>query len=171
MIPRNIEILPKSCFAQSKLESIIFENESRLTRIKDSCFFNCSLKSICIPQHVEILPKSCFAGEGFWRPNAFESITFENESRLTRIEDSCFRFSRLREIFIPSSVQHIAENAFDHQVTVIRNISESIAGDGLIALRSIVESILYDDGSDIDADELNRVTWRLLHTLLHPDTE
>jgi hypothetical protein len=60
-IPLNVEILPKSCFAQSKLESITFESESRLTRIEETCFLNCSLKSICIPRNVEILPKSCFA--------------------------------------------------------------------------------------------------------------
>jgi hypothetical protein len=55
-ISRNVEILPKLCFTYSKLEPLTFENESRLTRIEDSCFLYCSLKSICIPRNVEILP-------------------------------------------------------------------------------------------------------------------
>jgi hypothetical protein len=92
IIPRNVEILAKSCFAQSTLESLTFENESRLTRIEDSCFSYCSLKSICIPRNVEILSKSCFYC------SKLESITIESESRLTRIEDSCFSNSSLEDV-------------------------------------------------------------------------
>jgi hypothetical protein len=40
-IPRNVEILGKSCFSASRLESIIFENESRLTFIGKTSFNNC----------------------------------------------------------------------------------------------------------------------------------
>jgi hypothetical protein len=45
-IPRNVEILSKFCFYGSKLESITFESESRLTQIEDSCLSNCSLEEV-----------------------------------------------------------------------------------------------------------------------------
>jgi hypothetical protein len=92
IIWKKVEIFGKSCFASSKLESITFESESRLTRIGHSCFSNCSLKSIIIPRNVEILPKSCFAR------SQMKSITFESESRLTRIEDSCFSYCLLEDV-------------------------------------------------------------------------
>jgi hypothetical protein len=44
-IPRNVEIFSKLCFARSKLKLITFESESRLTRIEDLCFSNCSLEN------------------------------------------------------------------------------------------------------------------------------
>jgi hypothetical protein len=83
-IPRNAEVLLKSCFADSKLKSITCESESRLTRIEESGLFNCSLTSICIPRNVEILPNSYVAD------SKLESITFESKLRLTRIEEPCF---------------------------------------------------------------------------------
>jgi hypothetical protein len=92
--PRNVESLGKSCFAGdsmkfNSLESITFENNSRLTRIEDSCFEYCSLKSICIPRNVEMLGKLCFAGHSR-KLSSLEWLTFENDSQLARIEDSCF---------------------------------------------------------------------------------
>jgi hypothetical protein len=115
-IPRNVEILGKSCFAGDydkfhSLELITFENDSRLTRIEDSCFQKCSLKSICIPRNVEILGKSCFADD-FMKANSLESITFENDSRLTRIEDSCFWCCPLKSICIPRNVEILGKSCF-----------------------------------------------------------
>jgi hypothetical protein len=78
---KEIEVLGKSCFACSNLETVTFESESRLTRIEESCFEKCSMKSICIPRNVEILGKSCFYS------SKLESFTFESESRLTRMEE------------------------------------------------------------------------------------
>jgi hypothetical protein len=61
------------------------------------------LKSICILRNVEILGKSCFAGD-CTKFNSLESITFENDSRLTRIEDYCFQKCSLKSICIPRNV-------------------------------------------------------------------
>jgi hypothetical protein len=57
-IPRNVEILPKSCFSRSKLESITFESESHLTLIKDSCFEDCSLEDVDYLVYISAIPKS-----------------------------------------------------------------------------------------------------------------
>jgi hypothetical protein len=55
-VPRNVEMLRKSCFDESKHESITFESDSQLKRIDDSCFSSCfELKSICIPPDAENL--------------------------------------------------------------------------------------------------------------------
>jgi hypothetical protein len=61
-IPRNLEMLRKSCFKRLKLESITFESESRLTRIEESCFSSCSLKSISIPRNGDFIAGSAFEG-------------------------------------------------------------------------------------------------------------
>jgi hypothetical protein len=103
----DIKILGKSCFCCChQLESIIFGNESRLVEIDEKCFYNCSLKSICIPRNVEILLSSCFENA------KLESITFESESQLMRIEYECFRHCPLKSICIPRNVDFIDGSAF-----------------------------------------------------------
>jgi hypothetical protein len=57
-ILRNVEILPKSCFAESKLKSITFESESHLTLIEDSCFKNCSLEDVDYLVDISSIPRS-----------------------------------------------------------------------------------------------------------------
>jgi len=86
-IPNWLSVLDKFCFCNSNVESLTFESESMLTRIEEECLVRCPLKSICIPRSVEILGKSCFAGQsGFGgKPSSLETITFESESRLTRM--------------------------------------------------------------------------------------
>jgi hypothetical protein len=87
IIPSSVEILCKSCFASCEsLESVLFENDSKLQRIGEAAFYTSGLKSIIIPSSVEILCKSCFAS-----CKSLESIIFLNQSHLIRIEPGVFR--------------------------------------------------------------------------------
>jgi hypothetical protein len=110
-IARSFDALCKSCFVSSKLVLISFEPGSRVNRIEESCFEFCSVQSICIPNSVEILCKSCFAGSQC-KLLKINSITFEWESKLKPIEESCFKFCSLQSICIPSSVVWIDASAF-----------------------------------------------------------
>jgi hypothetical protein len=53
-----------------------------------------------------VLGESCFSGSGF------ESITFEGESRLKQIEESCFTCSSLKSICIPRDVEILDKSRF-----------------------------------------------------------
>jgi hypothetical protein len=70
-----------SCWCHAKRRD---GDESRLKRIKESCFASCSFKSICIPRNVDIFGNLCFSYSPIQR------ITFESESQLTCIGVNCF---------------------------------------------------------------------------------
>jgi hypothetical protein len=107
-IPATVVVLVKSCFEKwTRLESIVFENDSKLIQISESSFSRSGLKSIAIPSSVEILCKSCFESCA-----SLESISFENNSKLTRIEESAFSRSGLKSIAIPSSVEILCKFCF-----------------------------------------------------------
>jgi hypothetical protein len=92
-------------FISVSVESIIFENDSKLIRIDESAFSHSGLKSIIIPSSVEILCQSCFR---YCR--SLESIIFENDSKLIRIGELAFSESGLKSIIIPSSVEILCKS-------------------------------------------------------------
>jgi hypothetical protein len=147
-ISRNVEILGKSCFSDSKVELITFENESQLAVIEDFCFLKCSMKSINIPRNVEYIAGSVFLhcncraiivdkienrlvlyfgdsvevsiwqeikilGESCFCGSKVELITFEKESQLTLIEESCFLKYSFKSINIPRNVEVLGCLCFD----------------------------------------------------------
>jgi hypothetical protein len=57
-VPRSFEILSKSWFSGSNIETILFKHELRLTRFNDLCFSNCPRKSIYILRNDKILSNS-----------------------------------------------------------------------------------------------------------------
>jgi hypothetical protein len=59
------------------------------------------------PSSVEIIGEACFV-----RCGSFTSLTFESESKLSRIETYAFQESGLIEIVIPSSVEILCESCF-----------------------------------------------------------
>jgi hypothetical protein len=163
----DIEVLGKSCFDHSGLESITFGHQSLFKRIEESCFANCSLKSILIPRNVEfidgsafvscqcesvtvdpsnrrfvidrsflidkieqrlirylgtschvhiwndvkIIGRQCFAS-ALNRWKGIDTVTFEKESRLQQIDESCFSDCSLRSIWIPRRVEILGKSCF-----------------------------------------------------------
>jgi hypothetical protein len=112
-IPRSVTLLGKSCFCEAQIDTLTFESQSRLERIDDSCFQNCKLTSICIPRGVELLGSSCFAGSAE-KPNKVGQVTFEPESRLRQIGESCFQYCLITGICIPRSVGVLCKSCFHH---------------------------------------------------------
>jgi uncharacterized protein YuzB (UPF0349 family) len=105
----NIEMLESKCFSSCKsLSSILFESNSRLTRIESFAFSSRSLQSILIPSNVEILGSGCFS-----YCESLSSITFESNSQLTRIESEAFSSSSFRSIILPSIILFVASDAID----------------------------------------------------------
>jgi hypothetical protein len=90
---------------------VTFEPESQVRRIEELCFSGCSVRSLCIPASVEILGRMCLAGD-WTKPNTIQTLTFESESRLIRIEESCFLNSFLKAIWIPRSVKFLGPSCF-----------------------------------------------------------
>jgi uncharacterized protein YuzB (UPF0349 family) len=90
-----------------KLQFMVFESNSHLTRIEPYAFSQSSLQSIFIPCNVEILEAACFA-----HCESLLSITFESNSRLTRIGWGAFTQTALQSILIPSSVEVLEDLCF-----------------------------------------------------------
>jgi predicted transcriptional regulator len=137
-IPRHVQILCSACFVSCKsLSSIVFENESELTRIETNAFWSCSsLKSITIPRHVQILCSACF-----FSCKSLSSISFENESELTRIESIAFwSCSSLKSITIPQYVDALDGSAFSGIPDILISIDSN-------NLHFVVESDLIFDSS------------------------
>jgi hypothetical protein len=100
--------LGKESFSECRsLESVTFENCSRLERIGEYSFFHSGLRSIEIPSSVVVLGTLSFR-----ECRSLESVTFENGARLERIDESAFRKSGLKSIVIPSSVAFVSDCAF-----------------------------------------------------------
>jgi hypothetical protein len=117
VIPSRVIVLAKSSFnCCMSLESVIFEDGSRLERIEQLAFHKSGLDSIAIPSSVIVLGTEAFRG-----CKSLKSVIFENGSRLERIDESAFRESRLDSIVIPASVVFVDDSAFDRRVTVIRS--------------------------------------------------
>jgi hypothetical protein len=110
-LPRSVEVLGKECFFCAQIEFLRVEEGSKLQSIQESCFRMCSIKSVRIPRSLEVLGKQCFGGSDK-RIGLIEKISFESQSRLTRIDDCCFAFCRLKSICIPRSVELLGKGCF-----------------------------------------------------------
>jgi hypothetical protein len=108
VIPFSVVVLGNSSFYECKsLESVTFENGSRLERIEESAFHRSGLQSILIPSYVVVLGIRSFSG-----CKSLESVTFESGSRLARIEIHAFSDSGLKSIVIPRSVRTVSSSFF-----------------------------------------------------------
>jgi hypothetical protein len=104
----SVVVLRESSFSGcNSLESVMFENGSKLEQIKESVFSESGLRSIQIPSSVVLLGKSIFL-----RCTSLEAVVFERDSQLARIEESAFFGSGLRSIQISSSVILLDKSSF-----------------------------------------------------------
>jgi hypothetical protein len=116
-IPRSVQFIDGSAFADVKLDSIsieagndIFhvEHEFLLDLVHHKGIRHFSVSShIEIPRTIEILGSSCFS-----YCKSLSSISFESNSVLKRIESSAFSSSSLQLIVIPRSVEIICSECF-----------------------------------------------------------
>jgi hypothetical protein len=115
-LARSIRILDSLCFANSKLERLSFESDSKLVRIDDRCFYRCPMKVIWIPRHVDFIAGSAF------QESAIESIFFEPVNQrfvfqegflIDRIESRIVRcLNRSDQIHIPQNMEILEKSSF-----------------------------------------------------------
>jgi hypothetical protein len=94
-------IVPSSVFFPSLVAP------ARVAWIGPHSFADEQIKSITISRHVEVLRSSCFLYCG-----SLSSISFENDSRLRRIESNAFDGTALGSITIPRSVEILCSSCF-----------------------------------------------------------
>ena len=109
-IPKSVISIGYEAFYNcTALQSVTFENDSRLITIGSSAFYGCSsLKTITLPKGLTALPYNLF-----YRAYALENVFFEEGSRLTAIYSGAFsNCLKLKSFFVPASVTYIANDAF-----------------------------------------------------------
>ncbi len=109
IIPASVEKIGMLAFGVcDELESVVFEENSKLKEIGRSAFSKCPLKSINIPSSVRYIRYQAFR-----ECKKMESLVFEDGSKLEVIEHGAFVYcSSLKSVTIPSSVVKIDEHAF-----------------------------------------------------------
>jgi hypothetical protein len=107
-IESSIERICEGCFMSCEsVKSVIFEENSQLSRLEDRAFFESRLTSIHLPASVTVIGEDCFGD-----CRSLVSITFESGSQLSRLAQWAFRESGLRSIHLPASVTVIGAECF-----------------------------------------------------------
>jgi hypothetical protein len=108
MVLSNVEVIGCLCFEGCKsLSEVIFEPQSRLRIMPESCFQGTCLRKVKIPRSVEVIEGKCFACI-----HALCEVTFESDSLLRKIGYGAFSRTSLEWICIPASVEYIGSYCF-----------------------------------------------------------
>ena len=107
-IPKKVYCIGESAFENTVINSVEFDEGSKLETIDKSAFKGCNnLKSIVIPASVTTIGAYAFSG-----CTNLTSVTFEEGSKLETL-NSIFQNSGITEFTIPKSVTEIAPWVFD----------------------------------------------------------
>jgi hypothetical protein len=117
LIPRNVQFIDGSAFIDVILSSIVIESGNEIFVVENGLLIDVlhqklirsfsKSSTIEIGRNIEILESNSFS-----QCKLLSSITFESNSRLTRIESEAFSFSSLQSIVIPRNVEFIDGSAF-----------------------------------------------------------
>lgn len=119
-LPRSITTIPKCCFAGSKIEKIVFEDPSAITRIEKEAFSDCSnLKTFIWPPNCREL-SNCFAGSGLETLKGIENVE--------KIQEEAFVDTHLTELEWPQKCNCIPMGCFYdstiEKITGIDNVTK-----------------------------------------------
>ena len=95
----------KHTYAKDGDYTVKFYFEKPITEIAQYAFHLLNIKSIFIPKDVAKIGSYAFQSD-------LESITFENDSKLTHIEDGAFMKSKIAEITLPASITNMGLGVF-----------------------------------------------------------
>jgi riboflavin biosynthesis pyrimidine reductase len=102
-----ISIGTEAFYGCGTLESVIFDEHSRITRIDARAFMYSGIQKISFPKSLLVIEESAFLG-----CRELASVTFEAGSQLTDIKAYAFTFTNIEEIIIPMSAKVIGKAAF-----------------------------------------------------------
>jgi hypothetical protein len=153
----NVRVLSKSCFEQCRnLESIVFDPESKLTRIGRSAIAGCELlTSVEIPASVEVIEASAFKG-----CQGLEYCSMDEKSVLVRIGMEAFaECDSIRSFDVPRYVEEIGQNCFRKCTSLSRlrfgsddSLTKMI---GFVRLDQVLENMGFKDISTVFRIEFN----------------
>jgi hypothetical protein len=102
-IESSIERICEGCFMSCEsVQSVVFEENSQLSRLEDQAFYGSGLTSIHLPASVTVIGERCFYGCG-----SLTSITFETDSQLSQFAKEAFCGSGLTSIHLPAVAAHL----------------------------------------------------------------
>ncbi len=132
LVPTSVVIIGEQAFEQSKIASIVFENDSNLENIGKYAFREAEeLIEIEIPEGVTAIKEGTF-----YRASKLEHL-FLPES-LLEIEKEAFRSSRINDLLIPKNVELIGELALSSLINL-----ESLVIEDNSKLRELGKDVLY----------------------------
>ena len=108
VIPRSVKIINFRAFYDCKLETILFESDSNITKISQEAFIDNKLRRITIPKSVKSIE------EGAFKNNKLELLTKDDMPNIVTIDSEVFAMNKLTSVFIPCSVKTIEERAFSN---------------------------------------------------------
>jgi hypothetical protein len=111
-----LEVIGANFFADSPLEHVIFESNSRLRGLDAFVFCRSSLKSIIIPKSAEFIGRCCFD-----HCSLLISVTFEPDSQLSQVDEFAFRNCSFFAIDLPKSLAVVEGSAFSR--SAVQSIS------------------------------------------------
>jgi hypothetical protein len=131
MIAASVSVMGDSCFDQChKFDRVVFESNSRLTRIGTNAFCFTTIQTIAIPASVTVICERAFES------SRIESISFEAGSKLERIERQAFANCSFSCIVIPSAC--VLEPGCFYECFALRSVrqenGERLSGSELRAL-------------------------------------
>ena len=103
IIPNSVKGLGDWAFANcEQLREVVFERDSRLESIGDSCFINCRLASVVIPKSVRDI-----RGGAFYGCRYLSQLAFEEGSQLRYIGSCAFDGTQLvpEQLEYPNAVE------------------------------------------------------------------
>ena len=109
VIPANITEIDDYAFHEcSNLASVVFAENSSLTRIGGHAFQSTGIASIAFPESLQILDELSFDAT-----ESLKTISFGENSNLSRIETGVFRNTvSLENVTIPATLEFLGKNSF-----------------------------------------------------------
>ena len=107
IIPSSVTSIGDYAFNETSIESLDIPEDSKLTKISESAFANCSeLKKVTIPRHVK---KNCRLS--FVLCFNLQNVEIPSDLELEDIEEGAFYTNQIKKLFIPSHVKILRSNA------------------------------------------------------------
>lgn len=162
IIPSEINNYPvvsieSNAFSSTKIENIIFEDDSNLVTIGVNAFGDCSeLSSLNLPRSVTEIGESAF-----YNCSKMESLSFQSNSHLKAIYSTAFyNNTSLGYITLPDQVKIIGDECFYNCESLVEfNITSTINKIGYMAFSNAIHcTISFDKLTEIPetfADDWN----------------